>query len=659
MGLFAPIIKAAVKGSTPFTPRANAPSSVQYTTLTPQQQAAIAPMSNQQIGQDAQNTATQEINSQIAPLQGQQATAAATAAAQAQSTQAFNQAASKLLGSVGPQAEQGYNQAAQETSQLAQGFSAPLRATLTDEQNQQQLQAAQLGVTGQNMPQNVNPAAFGDALKMGNGFIPSSNLLAQGAAANQWGTGLQAVNTDVGRAQLQNEQTTENSTQAKISQQIAEVAAKYPQLFTAQEHADIAQNTANIKTSIAATSAASTIAGTNARITYETNETSIANMNANTRITVANNAALAAQNTLKEKQWYDTASIKVRGQLANNALMKIQQTGGQVDKNSSLALGYIVLKDGSVPNVKGQPIPIDPRAYGSQSTANTPTVQYSKAVKSAAALIGTPVVSTQESQTFGGGKYLLDPSLNPTGPLDSPGRALPKGEGSLPATTNDPARAEKDTTVTFAQAVTRIMGEYPLLTRSKARAAVVAAGLKPDGKRTAPTSTGLGIKVGGPGTTDPSSYVRGTTTTPSDVSFTTGASSTGTKVAQTALSQLGQPYLFGGLAKLGHDTDCSGLLQESLAAVGVSIPRDTYSQWQTGTPVPVSDLQAGDAVFFRGSDPRGNLPGHVGIYLGNGKYINDPHTGGVVSIRTLDIHGTGTATYAGARRYTPNAGATE
>lgn len=126
-----------------------------------------------------------------------------------------------------------------------------------------------------------------------------------------------------------------------------------------------------------------------------------------------------------------------------------------------------------------------------------------------------------------------------------------------------------------------------------------------------------------------------------------GGSQVGQSIAKTALSQLGQPYQFGGQAKLGHPTDCSGLLQEAAAAHGVNIPRTTYDQWKTGQAVGSNQLQPGDAVFFKGSDARGNLPGHVGIYIGGGKYVQDPHTGGTVSISTL----ADAKDFVGARRF--------
>ena len=105
------------------------------------------------------------------------------------------------------------------------------------------------------------------------------------------------------------------------------------------------------------------------------------------------------------------------------------------------------------------------------------------------------------------------------------------------------------------------------------------------------------------------------------------------------------PYQWGGTSPSGFD--CSGLLQYVWKAQGVDIPRTTYDQFQSGTPVAKSNLQPGDAVFFTGSDPKGDLPGHVGMYIGGGKFIEAPHTGADVRISTL----AGRSDYVGARSY--------
>jgi cell wall-associated NlpC family hydrolase len=122
-------------------------------------------------------------------------------------------------------------------------------------------------------------------------------------------------------------------------------------------------------------------------------------------------------------------------------------------------------------------------------------------------------------------------------------------------------------------------------------------------------------------------------------------------IVKTAESQLGTPYQYGGKALLGAHTDCSGLVQAVMAKNGISVPRTTYQQWQVGQPVAPANLKPGDAVFFKGSDPKGNLPGHVGLYIGGGRFIEDPHTGAAVRISNLSTY----PGYVGARRYSGGA----
>lgn len=118
---------------------------------------------------------------------------------------------------------------------------------------------------------------------------------------------------------------------------------------------------------------------------------------------------------------------------------------------------------------------------------------------------------------------------------------------------------------------------------------------------------------------------------------------------KAAEAYVGTPYVWGGASPKGFD--CSGLLQYVWGKQGVTIPRTTYDQFQTGKPVSQAQLRAGDAVFFKGSDSKtvnGQvLPGHVGMYIGNGKFVEAPHTGASVEISNL----AGRTDYMGARRY--------
>ena len=94
-----------------------------------------------------------------------------------------------------------------------------------------------------------------------------------------------------------------------------------------------------------------------------------------------------------------------------------------------------------------------------------------------------------------------------------------------------------------------------------------------------------------------------------------------TTVVEFAHSRLGCLYVWGAT---GPDTfDCSGLTQWCYAQAGISIPRNSEAQRAGGQVIPLSEVQPGDVLW---------KPGHVGIYIGNNRYIHAPHTGDVVKI---------------------------
>jgi len=103
------------------------------------------------------------------------------------------------------------------------------------------------------------------------------------------------------------------------------------------------------------------------------------------------------------------------------------------------------------------------------------------------------------------------------------------------------------------------------------------------------------------------------------------------KAVGYAREMLGKPYLYAGETPAGFD--CSGLVKYSYGRAGISMPRDTQSQHRMSVLVSMHGLREGDLLFF---DQEGKKKSHVGIYLGNGRFIHAPSSGG--KVRTDSIN---------------------
>ncbi|OFP85220.1 hypothetical protein HMPREF2969_06445 [Lactobacillus sp. HMSC056D05] len=103
----------------------------------------------------------------------------------------------------------------------------------------------------------------------------------------------------------------------------------------------------------------------------------------------------------------------------------------------------------------------------------------------------------------------------------------------------------------------------------------------------------------------------------------------GGSIAGNAAKYLGVPYVYAGTSPAGFD--CSGLIYYAAKEAGISLPRTSQAQSTLGSYVSVSDLQAGDLVFW-GSI--GNAY-HVGVYIGNGQYIHAPEPGQNVTVQSV------------------------
>ncbi len=104
-------------------------------------------------------------------------------------------------------------------------------------------------------------------------------------------------------------------------------------------------------------------------------------------------------------------------------------------------------------------------------------------------------------------------------------------------------------------------------------------------------------------------------------------------IIQTALSQSGRSYVWGGSSP-NTGFDCSGLVTWVYRQNGFSLPRITRDQFRQGVSVPLNQLQAADLVFFR-IGKRGSY--HVGIATGRGTFIHSPKPGTRVREENLFI----------------------
>lgn len=115
----------------------------------------------------------------------------------------------------------------------------------------------------------------------------------------------------------------------------------------------------------------------------------------------------------------------------------------------------------------------------------------------------------------------------------------------------------------------------------------------------------------------------------SQASSTSKASS----LIATAKNFIGLPYRFGGTSPTSG-FDCSGFMQYVYKkTANIDLPRTSGSMAQVGEKISRDNLQPGDMVFFSHS---GGRISHVGMYIGEGRFIHSPSTGKSISITALN-----------------------
>jgi cell wall-associated NlpC family hydrolase len=120
------------------------------------------------------------------------------------------------------------------------------------------------------------------------------------------------------------------------------------------------------------------------------------------------------------------------------------------------------------------------------------------------------------------------------------------------------------------------------------------------------------------------------------------------EVAFIALSLVGTPYAPGGHSP-DSGFDCSGLVAYVFArAAGLRLPRNTFDLARSGAAVEPHDLRPGDLVFY---NTQRRAFSHVGIYLGEARFVHAPSTGAAVRVDDMRV-AYWSRRFDGARRLT-------
>ena len=110
-----------------------------------------------------------------------------------------------------------------------------------------------------------------------------------------------------------------------------------------------------------------------------------------------------------------------------------------------------------------------------------------------------------------------------------------------------------------------------------------------------------------------------------------GTRSANELAASIAAQQIGVRYRYGGTAPT-TGFDCSGLVYYSFAQAGLAVPRTSRDQFRVSRKIALNQAEPGDIVFFQDQEKLS----HVGIYLGDRRFVHAPSSGKAVSIAQID-----------------------
>lgn len=427
---------------------------------------------------ELQRLADQRVDAALAPqqaeIQRQQAAAAARALADRQALAGIGVAGASLMAGIGPGIQGGYDAAARALGDLAGGFSAGAAARVRAQQEAgRAFVAANAPGSGQDGGPNVGDLQ--DVLYGLGGFIPAGSLETQGAAANRWGQVLPGIE----------QRATEISVQERMAQGDVEDREYRQQLI------DLAKQRPDLRAQIVDELYRHELDKLNARLAQQ-DAALRRRAQALAEKQAKQDAALKERaQRLYERQFGETVRSHKAGEAISYAGLQLRNAqavadakaaeaqGRRIDAPASRVAGYLIDKNGNaIIGRNGKPVPIAKPA-GKQTAAQK---NEQAAVREARALRGNPVRNTSPTAGLPGhGKYVARPGVK---------GVFPDG------TTNNAALARRDGAMTFVEARDYLMTAYGL-SRADARAALVAAGWRPDTRRPRKATGGYDRKTRG------------------------------------------------------------------------------------------------------------------------------------------------------------------
>jgi len=193
------------------------------------------------------------------------------------------------------------------------------------------------------------------------------------------------------------------------------------------------------------------------------------------------------------------------------------------------------------------------------------------------------------------------------------------------------------------QALSQVKGKIATLVAQQQKAAAAAAQAAAEAKiQAAQAAAAAAAQAAAAQTSNAPATTTGTTSSSGSTAITVSdpppppsAGGAGAAAVAAAESQLGVPYRWAAETPKGTPDpgfDCSGLTAWAWGQAGVPLPHYSGAQMADSTPVPISDLQPGDLLFY---GPGGDT--HVAMYIGGGQMIQAPETGETVSITGIEL----------------------